>query len=319
MINPKRSFERSALCGGLVWLMACFVLGARPGNLVWPGALVLLAALCLVPLALACLAPERWIVAGALPLLRWAQPSAALCLFVSLWLPRGTIAALLGVPWLLVTLLIATEGLRRLWRDLYGAWPRRCRQLGMVQLVVGGAWTVADRWGLRPLGFDPLVVILTAAHFHYAGFILPLITGWSAERRPGWLGALAAVGVSAGVPLVAIGITVTQLTANHRLETVAALLTALSASLAGWLQLAAARSRRREFVLAAISSSCLWFAMLLAALYGLRAASLPVLLSLHATANALGFAFFGLLAQSRTGPSSAMGDEGPGRTCFTAV
>jgi len=31
--------------------------------------------------------------------------------------------------------------------------------------------------GLRPLEFQEIIVLLTAVHFHYAGFLLPIVTG----------------------------------------------------------------------------------------------------------------------------------------------
>jgi outer membrane biosynthesis protein TonB len=43
----------------------------------------------------------------------------------------------------------------------------------------------------RPLDFDPVIVLLTAVHFHYAGFLLPLCTALAA-REVGGRGAAAA-------------------------------------------------------------------------------------------------------------------------------
>ncbi|MEZ4934569.1 MAG: YndJ family transporter [Saprospiraceae bacterium] len=57
----------------------------------------------------------------------------------------------------------------------------------MAYLSVGGLWAVADRMGWRPLDYDPEIVFLTVAHFHYAGFVLPIVAGFVVrETKMGW-------------------------------------------------------------------------------------------------------------------------------------
>src|SRR5258705_449888 len=87
--------------------------------------------------------------------------------------------------------------------DVVGVRPVRelCLDAGLVFLLVGGLWATASRAAMRPLGFDDTVVLLTANHFHYAGFIVPIVAGLAGRRLPGRLGDLTALGVIAGVPL----------------------------------------------------------------------------------------------------------------------
>jgi len=42
--------------------------------------------------------------------------------------------------------------------------------MARIDLAVGGAWLVASRLGMRPMGIQEPIVLLTAVHFHYAGF-----------------------------------------------------------------------------------------------------------------------------------------------------
>src|ERR1700689_2369591 len=44
-----------------------------------------------------------------------------------------------------------------------------------LYLPVGCAWLVASRLGLSPMGFQEPIVLLTAVHFHFAGFAAPLL------------------------------------------------------------------------------------------------------------------------------------------------
>ena len=53
----------------------------------------------------------------------------------------------------------------------------------MMMLPVGGAWMAADWLAIQPMGFDSLIVRLTAAHFHFAGFVLPLVVIFIVAQR----------------------------------------------------------------------------------------------------------------------------------------
>ncbi len=143
----------------------------------------------------------RWLgrLAKAAPIV--AIPSAATFL-----VDKGMLAAALAVPWFLLTLAVAAIGAARMLSR------RTLRSTGigydaaLMFLVVGGAWLVISRAGLEPLGFNFAIVELTAVHFHYAGFALPIMASVVSERlkRTALLPALVII----GVPLTAIGITV---------------------------------------------------------------------------------------------------------------
>src|SRR5256885_1534113 len=73
------------------------------------------------------------------------------------------------------------------------------RVLGLYWLV-GAGWLALARFGLRPLGFSPEIVLATAVHFHFAGVLLPVLVLRSTGPR-------LVPPVLLGVPLVALGIT----------------------------------------------------------------------------------------------------------------
>jgi hypothetical protein len=161
---------------------------------------------------------------------------------------------------------------------------------------------------MRPLNFEAAIVLLTAIHFHYAGFLLPLFTGFAARALGGVAAWLATLAVIIGVPLVAAGITATQLGFGSWLECLAASWTALAGLLTGWLHLRLAAQPiwhgvvRGLWVVTALS---LAGSMLLAALYGWRFylsvawLDIPWMRALHGTANVFGFALAGTLAWKR--------------------
>src|SRR5262249_31700122 len=139
------------------------------------------------------------------------QLPAAMLLGGAFLLPQGFLAAALAVPWLALTGLIALIGLGRIWQHGHGPLHELCMDAGLVYVAVGGAWAVLDRLGTRPLGFESVIVLLTAIHFHYAGFVLPIVTGLAIREVGGRVAWGAGVGVIVGVPVVAAGITATQL------------------------------------------------------------------------------------------------------------
>lgn len=307
-----------ALMGGVAAL--AFTLRAVPhfGHEAWAHALLVFAALVLAPLALELFscsddpAQVRKIFAGA----KILQLPAGLLLAAACWLHAGSLAATLTVPWVVLTAALAAAGVLRLRHGGIGrSLDGMCADAALIFVVVGGLWALADRAGLRPLSFDPGIVTLTAVHFHYAGFLLPLFAGL--VQREVWFSRFAsraAVGVVLGVPAVAVGITTTRLGWDPAIETAAGCGLALAGASVAILQVRLALEAKwpvRARVLVGISGASLFFGMVLAALYALRpyAAPLPWLgvphmRMLHGTVNAFGFGLCGLLGWSGVQQSS---------------
>lgn len=151
---------------------------------------------------------------GALRLARGLHPFGAALAAGSLLVDEGTTAGVLAGAWLVVSLCATTGGVmiaRRTWRRA----PER-RTLGdltiaagLCYLSVGASWLVISRLGLHPFDLSTDIVRMTAIHFHYAGFALPVLAAaglagvdWFASRVSLVAGCLAAV---AGPPIVAVG------------------------------------------------------------------------------------------------------------------
>ncbi|HUG10392.1 MAG TPA: YndJ family transporter, partial [Opitutaceae bacterium] len=166
--------------------------------------------------------------------------------------------------------------------------------------AVGGAWVAVDRFGLAPLAFSVDIVQLTAVHFHFAGLALPVLAGCVLRETPrGPIATLAGICVLAGVPLVAIGITASQLGAGLLGEAFASAVLALGAMFVAFYQARLSLERRwpqLSRLLWAIAAVSLAFGMTLALLYGIRSLAMPLpwlgipwMRALHGTANAIGF------------------------------
>jgi hypothetical protein len=144
-------------------------------------------------------------------LIRWAGwPAllAALPLIVAFSLPPGPLAAAFTGPWVVLAFAAlgttAVDALPRL-RSLLT--PYGVADLGTAAatgfLAVGAVFLSMDRLGIQPLGFEPVIILLTAVHFHFAGFGLLTIASRLA-RRLSWI-RMPVVGLIAGIPITALG------------------------------------------------------------------------------------------------------------------
>lgn len=298
-----------AVLGGAVWLALLALRPPSPSSADWVVSLLLLAPLALMPLGLRLVEPPdlasaagrcwRMVIALQLP--------TALALAAAFLLPQSVAAAGLALPWLATTGVMALLALLRVLRRGWLPLPELAIDAGLAFPLVGAVWAFLDRADIHSLQFATVVVLLTAVHFHYAGFALPLLTGLAGRSRQGALANLAALGVIVGVPLVAAGITASQLGSGPLLETVAATITALAGLLTAWLHLRLAFDSSWPTgarLLWAVAGLALAFGMMLAGLYGSRSwfpvgwLDYPRMWAFHGTANSLGFALCGLMAQT---------------------
>ena len=293
--------HKTALAGFAVWLILLALQFTTLYHEEWARLMLALAALVWLPMALPLISTDKIVLEQ---ILRYSLFPAALMLAIALFLPTGMLAALLILPWLVFTILVALRG-------VYYLHQAGNRNIGSVTITaahlfiaVGGAWTMADRLGWQPLGFDPAIVLLTGIHFHYAGFIFPLLAGLATLHFPSfylkigsWLAILA-------VPLTAAGITATQLLHQPFLETLAA----MTVTLAGWSTavgyldfIVKKKVKAQTRICWTILSFALLASMLLAFLYAIRYwmviewLTIPSMRALHGSLNAILVSGSGLL------------------------
>jgi hypothetical protein len=238
----------------------------------------------------------------------WCQLRAAALLIGAFAFSPGFGAAALATPWLGFTVLIALMGLTRLRDRSVWAPAELAISAGLIYVAVGGAWTFASRLGRGFLGFEEPMVLLTGAHLHYAGLLLPILVGLGARAMRGRLANLTCILVIIAVPGVAVGITLAA--QGHYLpDLLAALLMTITGFMAAIIQLRLALQTnsalpRGLFLLSGVS---LIVGMVLAAVYaagnyaertghGPLWLTIPQMIRYHAAVNIFGFALPGLFA-----------------------
>ncbi len=274
--------------GALVWLVLCtWIMPESAFKTAYVHCILLAAVLWLVPLGWRMLKlPEMTIRVGQL---------SGLLLAFAYMLEPSTLTGLFALPWLLFAIWVAGRQLRD-WSSL--KLHRLCELGAVVFLTVGAAWVCFDRWGYYPMRYDPIIVLLTGIHFHYAGFILPLATARVLPHIVAKIRPLLGWGILLGMPLVALGITSDHLGFPPLLEAIPVTIMTLAGSGVALAHLNLGWKKRTEPVgiLWLIGGLALLAGMLLATLYGWRAfldlpfLSIPWMYAVHGTLNAMGFA-----------------------------
>ncbi len=286
--------------------------------------LLLLGPLVAFPLGLSCLPPDELLPARLLP---WVWAPGALLAVASFAFPQGTTAAALAVPWLAVTGLAGLLAAGRVLRRRALPVPALAADAALAFLPVGGGWLVLSRAGATPGGFSDVIVLLTAAHFHFAGWAAPLAAGSAAawlDDRPGALrtiARLAALGAVAGPPAVAVGITAGR--SLPALEGAIAVAFALAMAALALVLVAGVGPRLTSGprILVTLAGVALLAGMGFAAVYGVSRAvgatwvDIPTMARLHGTLNALGLGVAGLAGLAL----EAQGARGVTSTPFAAL
>lgn len=177
-----------------------------------PRVIVLIACCVLTPLALR---------AAGMPKLSSLAWKAGGLAGGALFLKTSAVTGYVSIGYTVVCMVAGYVGVRRLlvrWTEP----PQLAMAASLVGLAAASVWLLAYNAGYALLGYPPLWVLLTAAHFHIAGCFLPLVVGWCAHQR-GLPASLVAIGCVLGVPLTAAGIAIGQ-----PLEVVGALVMAAS-------------------------------------------------------------------------------------------
>ena len=281
--------------------------------------LVLMAPLVLVPLLLDAALPFSF---GAQPsrLLTasvWGLAPAALAAAGAFLIAPGPEAGVLTVPWGLATVALAVWALRRAW----GLWrtgrldvPEALVTAGFATLPGGAVWLFFARAGIDPGPYGDLIVLLTAAHFHYAAFVAPVWAGLLGRSLPEAFRtahAVLGVGLLVGFWLVAGGIAASRGPAGTAfVETVGVVVLTVSAIGVGVLGVVAAPrlGDRTSALMVAVSGGALVIAMGMALWFnlgprlGVDAPDVAWMLPRHGWLNAVGFGLWGGLGWRRLKP-----------------
>ncbi|QXW83688.1 YndJ family protein [Bacillus sp. LJBS17] len=79
--------------------------------------------------------------------------------------------------WWMYTVFIALYAILRLWETKIHRIEETSVLFGLIYLAGGGFWFFAYAAHLQIMQFGPLIILLTAVHFHYSAFLFPIFNG----------------------------------------------------------------------------------------------------------------------------------------------
>ncbi|WP_158582891.1 YndJ family protein [Lysinibacillus yapensis] len=82
----------------------------------------------------------------------------------------------LAAIYLIFTLIVAGYGISRFLTRGFVRFEEFCIDVALINLHIGGMWFFAHIKNINT-GFSPIITWLTAIHFHYAAFLLPIFIG----------------------------------------------------------------------------------------------------------------------------------------------
>jgi hypothetical protein len=229
-----------------------------------------------------------------------------------LLVPIGAAAAILASTWLLVCAIAALGALAYLIQGRSLQPVRLAPAAAVAFMAFGALWLVLSRAGIAPLGLSPIVVELTAVHFHFTGFAATLMATLVLARLQHERGTSRQIALAAsllmiaGSPLLAAG----WATPVHVLQVAGAILVACgvigTAALLFFRCTSLVVSSPARLLLR-VSAVTPLLPMLLAVeysaghIFGFPTLDIHAMALVHGNLNALGFSLLGLVAFSSSG------------------
>jgi hypothetical protein len=307
--SPWRRLPTSAVGGGIIWLALVASRLAGLTHLTLIDLLFLLAPLVIAPLGLGLIAFDEGMPQDLLTAAIRVQPIGAVLAVVAFLLPIGVPAAILATAWLLVCVIAALGALAYLvqGRSLHPVRLATAAAFGFM--AFGAIWLVLSRAGIAPIGLSPIIVEMTAVHFHFTGFAATLMAALLLVRLRDDRGIARRVAMTsslllvAGSPVLAMG----WATPVHVLQVLGAILVAagvVASATVMFLGSASLVNSTPARVLLRLSALAPLLPMVLAVEYsaghvfGFPTLDIQGMALIHGDLNALGFSLLGLVAWS---------------------
>ena len=264
----------------------------------WPYGLLLVAQLVYIPVLLRLVCTERDWFWNYYPYVAIPTYAAVILGQVVTTEWDGWIASV----YLLFTIYIALYGVTRFLRRGFTNLEEFAIDLGLIYLAMGGGWYFAFVAGID-LGFSPLLTWLTAIHFHYSAFILPIFIGWIGRLHDSRAYRWAVAALLAAPMVVAVGITF-----SRWIEIISVLLYIYGFCVIIWIVWRLPFATRLQKWLLRIAFSALAVTISFSMLYvlsngfGIFTITIDFMLRFHGVLNCVVFALFGIMGWSLNVP-----------------
>ncbi|WP_179107226.1 YndJ family protein [Sediminibacillus massiliensis] len=212
--------------------------------------------------------------------------------------------SVLAATYFLFTLLIAGLGIYRFTQRGFVHVEEAMIDIGLVYIMIGGGWFLAFETNIET-GFSSIMTWLTAIHFHYAAFLLPVFTGFMGRLVKPRLYPVFCMLVAVTPIIVALGITYSVWI---ELLSVILYIIAIVWTITVAFQMQA--PHKMHLILTRLSFLSLGFTILFSLAYafgnlsGLYSITITFMLKFHGIVNAVLFALAGVIGWSLFLPQS---------------
>lgn len=203
--------------------------------------------------------------------------------------------AFLAAIYLLFTLIVAFYGMNRFLTRGFIRFEEFSIDIALVFLSIGGMWYFAHITNIDT-GFSPIITWLTAVHFHYAAFLLPVFNGLLGRIYKPKLYSFAACILIISLILLAIGITF-----SVWIEWISVVFYMIGIYMMIFYTCRAPFTRRLQKMFIVLSFGSLGVTILFSFLYAFGrltnfiSIGIPFMLQTHGFLNCVVFALFGLI------------------------
>lgn len=223
---------------------------------------------------------------------------------------NSVLISIYAITYLITTVMIASIGVRRFLQRGFTNIAEILIDIGLLYIAIGGCWFVAYHLQMDT-GFSPIITWLTAIHFHYSACLLCITLGFIGRitQTTGflWSSAVLAIGPLA----VALGITVSVWI---ELSSVTAYVVAIFYMTWHLLSRQAPRLFRVSTLMAFFTlclTICWSFLYASGRFSGSHAVSIPQMIAIHGTLNAILFGITVTIASIFAPPSTQRAHQFP--------
>ena len=299
----------AAVSGAIVWFVLVVTRFSGVTQLTLIDILFLLAPLVIAPLGLRLVRFDGDLASRLLSTAVRIQPVGAVLAVAAFLLPIGLPAAIVASAWFVVCTIAALGALVYLAQGRSLQPVRLATAAAVGFMAFGAIWLVLSRAGVAPIGLSPIIVEMTAVHFHFTGFAATLMAALLLVRLRQDRGIARSVAIAAalllvaGSPVLALG----WATPVHVLQVAGAILVAtgvVATASVLFFRSASLVATPGARVLLRLGAFAPLLPMVLAVEYsaghvfGFPTLDIHGMALIHGDLNALGFSLLGLLGLS---------------------
>ncbi|WP_196493862.1 YndJ family protein [Ornithinibacillus caprae] len=289
---PTMILRNLAIINSIILIVMVVFIGVEP----WYDVLLTVAQVVFVPFVLhLVIRDQRTTISTYLGYLSIPSTMSVFMLQVT---ENPMIDSLLAFIYFLFTIAVLAFGIIRFINRGFEYIEECMINIGLIYIAIGGGWFLAYEVGINT-GFSPILTWLTAIHFHYAAFLLPIFIGFLGRMYKPPMYTFVGLALLAAPMIVALGIAFSPI-----IEVISVLFYIFGIFGLIVISLKAPFNKITQKWFVCVSFMALGITILFSLLYSLGnmtnnySVTIDFMLRFHGVVNSLLFAFVGVIGWS---------------------